>query len=166
MKTVPLHGKHALGRVALVDDEDYELVMAHRWRVFEKTTPGRQANGPYARTVVRRSDGSRWHMFMHALIAGYAGADHINHDGLDNRRINLRPATVAQNAQNRRRYSSNTSGFKGVYLEHGRWRAHIGHPHRHLGCFATKEEAARAYDAAALAMWGEYAHLNFPQGGA
>jgi hypothetical protein len=88
-------------------------------------------------------------------------------NGLDNRRSNLRPATPSQNSGNARRPSDNTSGFKGVtfYGRTGRWRAYIGGHlrQRHLGYFRTAEEAARAYDEAAIDTWGEFAHLNFPK---
>jgi len=85
--------------------------------------------------------------------------DHINHNMLDNRRSNLREASHQENCCNRRKHRDNTSGFKGVYwhTSGGKWAASI-----HLGMFATKEEAARAYDEAAKIIHGEFAHLNFP----
>lgn len=164
---VPLYGKKAAGRIALVDDEDYDLVMQHRWRVYEKTGPGRRrTNGPYAWTAIRRSDGRRTFPYMHSLITGYLRTDHVNGDGLDNTRGNLRPATNSQNGANQRPVEGCTSRYKGVCWHQGRsWLAQIkvdGH-HRNLGYFADEDEAARAYDASALAAWGTYARLNFPE---
>src|SRR5258708_9050696 len=62
MRTVPLHGKKAAGRVAVVDDEDYELVSPYRWHVLENPRPGR-INGPYAAA-------GHSHVLMHNLILG------------------------------------------------------------------------------------------------
>ena len=95
--------------------------------------------------------------------------DHINGDRSDNRIANLREATVAQNIANQKRPKRNTSGFKGVsHTKKGAvgrpWAANISHGNRKrwLGSFATKEEAAKAYDAAALELHKEFANLNFP----
>jgi hypothetical protein len=94
--------------------------------------------------------------------------DHVNGDGLDNRRENLRVATHAQNASNRGVRVNNTSGFKGVHANHSgrgkQWFAYIttNYKRQHLGMFGTAEEAARAYDAAAVRLHGEFARLNFP----
>jgi AP2 domain len=166
MKTVPLHGKKAAGRVALIDNEDYELVSQHRWFIDELTRPGRDS-GPYAQANIRHPDGRHTTIRMHKLITGWPQTDHINHDGLDNRRANLRPATGSQNLANQRTQDGRTSSFKGVWWRSDtrKWAAMIkvnGHK-RHLGDFAAEDDAACAYDVAALAAWGEYAHLNFPK---
>lgn len=85
--------------------------------------------------------------------------DHVNGDRTDNRLTNLRLATAVQNQANRRC----AVGLKGVSLHQptGKWRATIGN--RHLGLFETDADAARAYDEAAVAAWGEYAAPNFPR---
>lgn len=87
--------------------------------------------------------------------------DHANGRPDDNRIANLRPATMAQNMQNSRRFSTNSSGFKGVCFcrQTRRWRAHIvvaGH-YIHLGRFPSPEEAHAAYVAAAIKHFGEFA---------
>jgi hypothetical protein len=164
MMTVPLGGKKAAGRVALVDDQDFELVSQYRWHICEANRPGYDG-GPYAVTNIRQSPGAiPGALFMHTLITGWRRVDHRNHDGLDNQRANLRPTTDSQNMANSRPRGNGTSRYKGVCWEGRRWRAGIkvNGRRRHLGCFVTEEAAARAYDAAALATWGEYAWLNFP----
>lgn len=150
------------GLVALVDDEDYARVAAAGpWHV----NPGRRTI--YAQRNTRRADGGKTTQSMHRFIADVAAVDHVNGNGLDNRRANLRAATSAQNAANRPRRVDSKSPFKGVLINNDRgrpWRAQIHHDgrKRHLGCFDTAEEAARAYDVAALGAWGEFARLNFP----
>lgn len=89
--------------------------------------------------------------------------DHRNGNGLDNRRSNLRLATQAQNMSNRGRPTNNTSGYKGVSAGRlGGWRAYITSRGKRLdiGTFASKEEAAEAYNAKALELHGEFARLN------
>lgn len=100
---------------------------------------------------------------VHAMIGG-SGADHANRNGLDNRRVNLRPATASQQQANRRPFSNNTSGYKGVCLRQldRKWVAHIqvDGRKRYLGSFADAADAARAYNRGALEAFGEYAWLN------
>lgn len=145
------------GYVAIVDDEDYErVVSAGKW-IAQVDRRRMVAYG-------RRDFGAEAVM-LHAFLTGWPLTDHINGDGLDNRRSNLRPATHAQNMRNRRKNWNNTSGFKGVSLtENGTWRARITIDNRRvsLGCFADRIEAARAYDRAAQDLHGEFARLNFP----
>jgi hypothetical protein len=90
--------------------------------------------------------------------------DHVDRNGLNNRKANLRPATRSQNRFNQKRRRDNSSGFKGVRLSRSaqRWRASIRAEGRiyYLGGFATPIEAARAYNAAALRLHGPFALLN------
>lgn len=90
--------------------------------------------------------------------------DHINHNGLDNRRENLRLCSNQQNCTNSRPKQSNTSGYKGIiwHARLNKWSAQIGvnGKSQYLGLFLSKHDAARAYNAAALAAWGEFAYLN------
>jgi hypothetical protein len=171
MRTVPLYGKIAAGRVALVDDEDYGLVMRHHWNVWEmppqpgRREPGRRWPGPYAFTGIRKEDGRKSTMRMHVLIMGQPGIDHRNHDTLDNRRSNLRIATPGESARNKRKQPTAAFRFKGVTPRYHKWHAKIMVDRKviHLGSFSTEEEAALAYDAAARELHGEFACLNFPE---
>lgn len=149
------------GLVALVDDADAPAVSGVKWAARRTGRGGKTiyANGtvpPYGQVD------------MHRLLLGFPDeeVDHRNGDGLDNRRANLRPCTHALNLANQRPQTGRTSRYKGVRL-HPRgnvWQAGIkvNGERRHLGSFSSEIEAARAYDAAALAAWGEFARLNLP----
>jgi HNH endonuclease len=156
---VPLYGKKAAGRVARVDAGDFDLVMQYRWHIGEqKNIPGQLPHVAYAKT--NAGGGLR----MHNLITGWLFVDHIDHNGLNNRRSNLREATKAQNAANERKRPGCSSRYKGVIWQANRWAARIevGDEKRYLGRFISEEAAARAYDAAAREGFGEFACLNFP----
>lgn len=144
------------GHVALVDDDDIEAVIAGGpWHAH------RDRNTFYARH--RLEDGTD--VKLHKFLTGYSMTDHINGNGLDNRRANLRPADPSLNQANRI-HLSGRSGFRGVTLHKmtGRWQAAIcvRRVQRYLGLYGSPEEAARAYDTAAIEAFGEYARPNFP----
>jgi hypothetical protein len=167
MKTVPLYGKNARGRVALVSDEDYDRVMRHRWNVWEPAprTPRHRPEGPYAITNIP-INGRQISVRMHTLITGWPLVDHQDHYGLNNQRSNLRPATPGENARNARtRIAPKTSQYKGVAWARSNWAAYIqvDKSRRHLGNFGSELEAAYAYDAAARELHGEFACTNFPE---
>lgn len=155
---IPLAGQHGIGRVALVDEEDYVLVSPWRWRAQLDTS-----GTVYARARIKGF------LAMHRLILDAPLVDHINGNGLDNRRANLRAATKRQNKGNSRKtIGHQTSRFKGVHLlPSGKWRARIvSHGMTtHLGVFADEAAAARAFDGAARARYGEFAAVNFPLAG-
>lgn len=148
--------------VALVDDADFETVMdAGRWHAH------RAGRLFYARRNTWQ-DGRSITVRLHTFLTGWPLVDHINGDGLDNRRSNLRAATAQENARNRGRRTTSVSGYKGVswHKASARWQASIGVGDRrwkHLGYFSDSADAARAYDAAAINIFGPYARPNFPQ---
>lgn len=149
------------GYVTLFDSADLPLLWPVTW-VLNRTGPtGRYANGRIASRFV----------FMHRLLMNPSPGqvvDHINGDGLDNRRHNLRLATTSGNLANAGKWGKKaaTSKYKGVsFARKNQWRVRMGVKGRRIeiGTFATEEEAARAYDVAALQHFGEFARLNFPE---
>jgi hypothetical protein len=161
------------GRFALIDPADFPRLNRYKWRLCRT----RGKNVLYAERSIRLPNGRYSRILMHREVlslskgelikapAGYV-IDHINGNGLDNRRANLRLATVAQNAWNSRKRNSR-SGYKGVWFaaDKGLWRAAIVYHGRriHLGYFKDKIAAAKAYDAAARKYYREYAKPNFPK---
>lgn len=164
MKTIPL----TRGKVALVDDEDYEALSRFKWFAFKTAATGRL----YAARGIRyrKHDGkvSVRLVFMHSQILGRSAGyevDHENRDSLDNRHLNLRWATRSQNQCNVTRARRARSGYLGVYcLKDGRFISYIGHEMMkiYVGIFESANEAARAWDAVAVRLRGEFAVLNFP----
>lgn len=154
------------GGSALVDDADEELVRRYTsWWAIESPSPHRPSF--YARGF---KVGDQHRPLMHKILTDWPLVDHINGNGLDNRRENLRPATRSQNGGNRRKAMLATSRFKGVSRypqDHARWIANIGvEGHKlYLGIFTSELNAALAYDMAARFHFGEYAALNFPEPG-
>jgi len=151
------------GKVAIVDDGDFEWLNQFKWCAHKAR------NTYYAERAVRVGL-KRKQLQMHRFILGLdfgdkRQGDHINMDGLDNRRANLRIATVAENLHNRGKQKNNTSGYKGVFWEKKdkKWRARIkvDGERMHLGLFHDPADAARAYDKAAKKHHGEFATTNF-----
>jgi hypothetical protein len=148
------------GLFATIDAADADAVRAHAWWAFKSSTN----RSWYARTKI---DG-RFVSMQNFLMQPAPGmlVDHVDLNGLNNRRDNLRPATRSQNHYNRRAQRGGSSRFKGVSFCKltGKWRADIcaERKPRLLGRFDDEEVAARAYDIAALALHGAFARLNFP----
>ncbi len=163
MKTIPLNK----GYMALVDDDDYERVSAFKWtaivikdksrsRVYgmrsTKWNPETRRNGQYIYL----------HRFIMEAPSGIM-VDHKDSDGLNCQRYNMRLATNSQNNANGRR-PAGRAGYRGVTFSYGKPVAQIRFQGKHinLGVFLSPEDAARAYDVAALQRFGEFARLNFP----
>ncbi len=147
------------GKVALIDDADLPLVLGHKWHFFIGKYAGSDIGG-------RRN---KKKILMHRVVLGAPdgiGVDHINGDGLDNRRCNLRLADQHENCANARLRSDNKSGFKGVSFAKSNpanpWVAKIYVRGRglHLGCFSDPMAAAQVYDATAIKLFGEFARTN------
>lgn len=143
--------------IALVDDEDFELVCKYKWHNV----------GGYAQTTFR-SEGGRQNWYMHRLILNFPESpiDHINNNPLDNRKQNLRVCTIRQNQQNQKLSERNKSGYRGVsyYKTRNKWRALISGSDGEvvfLGYFSNPEEAAKEYDKASMIYHGEFGKRNF-----
>jgi len=152
MKEIPL----SKGKVALVDDSDYEWLNQWKWHYKHKDG------------AVRSTKATR--IYMHRVVTQCPSeyeVDHINHDRLDNRRVNLRVCSHSQNQCNSAKLSSNTSGYKGVswHKKVGKWQSKIGHRGKsyYLGLFSDPVDAALAYDAKARETFGEFAACNFQE---
>jgi hypothetical protein len=165
VRPIEIRGELALipltqGKHAHIDVEDAEKVRNYNWCAIK------DGNTFYAKAWI---DGS--HVMLHQRILQVPDGflpDHIDRDGLNNRRSNLRVATRTQNQGNQTKSKRNTSGFKGVReakwaTGSKRWRASIveNHKVKHLGYFYTPEEAAKAYDDAAIEYFGDFATVNF-----
>ena len=152
------------GLHATIDAADAPHVAGRNWHAV------RDGNTYYAMTSVKGEDGRHHKIPLHRFIVNPPSGclvDHGDGDGLNNRRANLRVATLSENQWNKARSRNNTSGFKGVRLAgwtsgSKRWRATIFYDGKHhcLGYHQTPEDAARAYDEAALIAFGEFARLN------
>ena len=153
------------GATAVLDEADYPLVEALRWSAQKISEVW------YAVAFVYTPEGKRRQVLMHRYILGLVNGDgkkvdHADGNGLNNQRSNLRLATTAENAWNRRKRRIKSSRYKGVrfakWLPAKPWRGHIFANGKliHLGYFATEEEAARAYNEAATQHYGEFACLN------
>lgn len=153
------------GKYTVVDLEDYEQLGRYKWHA------SRSKYGIYAVRKFWTKEGSgvkQKSVSMHQVIMGSAEGkviDHINHNGLDNRRANLRFVTMQQNSWNKRKNRGNySSRYKGVAWSKSRkkWRTRITWNGRwiFLGYFEDEEAAAMAYDAKAKELFGDYASLN------
>lgn len=144
------------GEEVLVDDADFEKLSEFKWHKFK----GVRSRTYYAVTLCNRKA-----ILMHRLIMNAPNdltVDHINLNGLDNRRENLRLATRTQQNANTRGQRRNKTHLKGVFKERNTYRARItvNNERIHLGFYKNPVDAARAYNEAALRYFGEFARLN------
>lgn len=161
----PIAWAEVQGRIVLIDSSDVQVAGAYRWHF--------SSNG-YLMSVKNKSQPRK--LLLHRLLmfdeltTARAEIDHINGNAWDNRRsVNLRVASSAENKYNTRAHRDSRSGYKGVRLSGRsthRWQAMIYHSGKNycLGSHASPEEAARAYDAKAVELFGARARLNFPKG--
>jgi len=149
------------GRSFLIDKEDAEKLNNFGFHLDRRNRKRQE----YI-TFVKKENGKwvkhRLHRFILGITDKNIEVDHINGNGLDNRKTNLRPCNRTENARNRVRAKINKSGYKGVFLNRGAIRAQITINYKNisLGSFGTLEEAAMAYNEAATRYFGEFAQLN------
>lgn len=159
MKEIKLgqRGKNRGKYVALVDDEDFENLNNFKW--YAK----KHGNTFYAvREVI--VNGKTRQVRMHQIILGGKGIDHVDRNGLNNQRSNLRFCTVSENGMNRMKQGNTSSIYKGVSFikSIGKWKASIMINWKpiYLGTFNTEVEAAKAYNDKAISLFCEFANLN------
>lgn len=149
------------GNFAIVDEQDFDHLCQYNWHANKAKLTF------YAARHVRRI-GKPALVFMHRSIMNCPDdkcIDHINHNGLDNRRTNLREVSKEQNSWNRRKPRGQcTSQYKGVYHRYGKWSSAIKCKGKliFIGWFEDEVSAAKAYDEKAKELFGQYACLNFP----
>lgn len=146
------------GKYAIVDDDMFEYLNQWKWSC---------SSDEYAVRSGRKVGNKRPYIFMHRLILGTKNeyiSDHINGNKLDNRKLNLRFATISENNHNRKLNRNNTSGYKGVYWykSKGYWRAQVRNNGKRIliGYFKTLKEAVKAYNKVVYKLHGEFAYLN------
>jgi hypothetical protein len=165
------------GKVALIDDEDKERVLAFKWTYYFHVRSRKE----YAHRGIwiHGGKGKQTSISLHRFILNAPKGiqvDHRDNDGLNCQKSNLRLATNAQNHHNMKNRRDSAIPYKGVYrakCSGGRWEYRKPFTARitafgktyPLGMFATAEEAAMAYDARAREIHGEFARLNFPEPG-
>lgn len=140
---------------AVIDAEDYDRCKEFKWGLQDAKT------GIYVSSQVRREDGRWKKVKLHQFIAG-KGVDHIDRNGLNNRKSNLRPATKNDNARNKGMQRNNESGYKGVSRCGPKWRACIAidGKNKHLGLFDSPEAAAIRYNQASRELHGMFGYMN------
>lgn len=158
MKEIIINSKAHGRKVVLVDDEDYDELIKFRWYV---------SKGKAGNFYVRRCVGQK-KIKMHRHVLGLTNpeikGDHIDGDGLNNQRDNLRSATHLQNNFNRKPLANASSKYLGVHWHDitKKWKAEIsvGNRNIYLGVYKTQYQAAFAYNYAAKSLRGEFANLN------
>lgn len=150
MQEIALSGRLGSGRVAIVDDEDYDRLARFRWWL---------QRGYAVRHPAGAKSGLLLGMHRDVMGLGYGDPEEVDHrrgDTLDNRKANLRICTTAENQQNRQS-GYGTSGFRGVYWNAARqlWQAQVKHMGRTTcaGRFTDELEAARAAQALRIEMF-------------
>lgn len=149
------------GLFALVDGEDYSRLIQRKWYAHKH-------HGNYYARCHQQHNNKEYSIAMHREILGllpqFPAVDHINKNGLDNRKANLRTCTNMQNQQNRK-VQFGTSLYKGVHWNKNvkKWEARITHNKQlyHLAYCDNQIDAAHKYDQAAKQLFGEFAYTNF-----
>ena len=150
-------------KVAIIDDDVIDLILEYKWRARKN----KNRNTWYA-LGHKYIKGKMFNVKMHRLVMGKSTlqVDHIDCDGLNNQRSNLRFATQSQNSMNQRPQVGKASKYKGVHFNKNNKnfvsRIQINGTRIHIGVYVNEIDAAKAYDEKAKEIFGEFARLNFP----
>jgi len=163
MKTIRV----SQGRIALIDDDDFDRVSQYKWSAVMPFNPGKTGKTYYAHRSIK-INGKWTHISLHRFIMNAekgVQVDHADGNGLDNQKSNLRLCTHVQNSMNKKGWSKH--GLKGLgfikdCIPSRQWRASIRVNKKliHIGLYASKIDAAIAYNIAAIKHFGEFAKLN------
>ena len=161
MKYIPL----TKGQFAIVDDDDYDYLMQWKWQAQKGRHTWYAVRGNSFGTKGKRQQST---VYMHRVILHCPKTyqvDHINHNGLDNRKRNIRICSSGDNNRNRIPQTNCTSAYKGVSWAGKKWRCMLWHKkkHLHVGYYASEVEAAKAYDKNARELFGEFVYCNFKE---
>ncbi len=152
---IPIYDKGIIIEYAIVDPSDYDMLSTYIFRIYTNSSKTKK----YAI--------SNKNLSMHEMVMGRKAGfknkiDHINSNGLDNRRCNLRIITDSENAHNRIKKKNTTSQYIGVSKGKNKWVSQIVKNYKtfHIGVYDDEKEAARAYDVWAIHLYGTIANTN------
>lgn len=146
-------------QIAIIDDDDFERIIKFKWHAVQKRRGGKF----YAERSFRLNGKRKNVRLHHEILQTNNMVDHINGNGLDNRKENLRICNNSQNHQNiPKRIGITSSKYKGVTKRKNGWEANIAfnNKRKYLGNFKTEIEAAIAYNNAAIQFHKEFANIN------
>lgn len=163
MKHITIYSKVNGTHSVLVDDEDYDIVSKYKWFIYRCTFKGKKARTFYAVAHIGKVT-----VRMHRLLMDVSDPkiliDHIDHNGLNNQKSNLRTASPQQNLFNMRPFKINKTGFKGVsYNKKDKRYAvflRVNRKTTFFGNYKTAEEAAKRWNELARIHHGEFAYQN------
>jgi len=148
-------------KFALVDDDMFEELDKFKWYAEKR------GNTFYARMNIY-NNGKQYRIYMHRYILGLTDSkikcDHKDHNGLDNKKSNLRTCSNLENSRNQKKVLNTSSRYKGVcfHKRDKKWVAHIGVKNKliYIGLFRNEQDAAKAYNLKASELFGDFARLN------
>lgn len=155
------------GKFAQVDDEDFEYLNQWKWYAYKM---GQTYYAARKDRINKKQRTIKMHRIIMLVSDKFLVIDHINHNGLDNRKQNLRICTQTENLRNSRKHKNCSSKYKGVSIHNQKtltgstvkWCAfiYINNKQKYLGVFESEIEAAKVYNEMAKIHFGEFAELN------